>query len=203
MRRLLILALSLGLLACGGKSSPIGPSTSTPAATQPSGPVALAGSVTAPAGPIVGATVTILDGPSAGRSATTISGGQYRLDNLTAGNANVSATASGHEERRSGIALASGTNTLNFTTRTTLPWTLSGTGNTVFDMPRYFTRVRIFGEWTTAGNSNFIVYIGGRLVVNEILRGTRIYQGVHLTNGGGVTEIVSSNFIRWTFTEER
>jgi hypothetical protein len=63
--------------------------------------------------------------------------------------------------------------------------------------------VQIYGEWTTAGTSNFIVRIGGRLVVNEILRETRFYTGIHLTNGGGVVEITNSNFIRWTFTEVR
>jgi hypothetical protein len=47
------------------------------------------------------------------------------------------------------------------------------------------------------------VRIGGRLVVNEILRETIAYEGVHLTNGGGTVEIMSSNNISWTFTEER
>jgi len=82
-------------------------------------------------------------------------------------------------------------------------WTKSGAGNTVFDMPTYFPRVRIYGRWNGTTTSNFIVYIGGRLVVNEILRYTTTYEGVHLTNGGGVVEIKDSSTITWTFTEER
>ncbi|MEO8679969.1 MAG: hypothetical protein ABI665_13035 [Vicinamibacterales bacterium] len=82
------------------------------------------------------------------------------------------------------------------------PWTRSGTGNTVFDMPRTFSRVRIQGVWGRRDNSNFIVFIGGRLTVNEILRTSITYDGIHLTSGG-VVEIVSSGAISWTFTEVR
>jgi hypothetical protein len=39
--------------------------------------------------------------------------------------------------------------------------------------------------------------------VNEILRTTITYDAVHLTGGGGVTEIVNSSAIAWTFTEVR
>lgn len=79
-------------------------------------------------------------------------------------------------------------------------WTRSGQGNTVFDMPTYIRRVHIHGVWNGRDTSNFIVRIGGRLVVNEILRSSIVYDGVHLTTGG-VVEIVSSNSIAWTFTE--
>lgn len=82
-------------------------------------------------------------------------------------------------------------------------WTMSGHGNTVFDMPAYINRVRIKGRWNRTQTSNFIVHIGGRSVVNEILRNSITYEGVHLTNGGGVTEIVSSGQITWEFIEER
>jgi hypothetical protein len=81
-------------------------------------------------------------------------------------------------------------------------WTRAGQGNTVFDMPVWVRRVRIQGTWNRTGNSNFIVRVGGSLVLNEILRDSITYDGIHLVSGG-VVEIVSSNNIAWAFTEVR
>jgi hypothetical protein len=81
-------------------------------------------------------------------------------------------------------------------------WTLSGAGNTVFDVPTTVQRVRIQGTWTREGNSNFAVFIGGRLLVNEILRDSITYDGTHLTSGG-IGETRSSTNIVWSFTEVR
>ena len=97
--------------------------------------------------------------------------------------------------------------TTTSTTTTTIPapiWTFSGSGNSVFDMPTYVSRVRIFGHWSGRGTSNFIVHVGGRGVVNEILRDHNPYEGIHLVTGGGVVEVVNSGEIdNWTFTEVR
>lgn len=79
---------------------------------------------------------------------------------------------------------------------------MSGRGNSVFDMPG-IQRVRIQGTWNRTQTSNFIVRIGGRLIVNEILRDSITYDGTHLANGGGVTDIVDSAAISWTITEVR
>lgn len=83
-------------------------------------------------------------------------------------------------------------------------WTQNGTGDTVFDMPTTVARVRITGTYTGTG-ANFIVYIAGRLKVNEII-GTRwpstMFEGTYVTTGG-VVEIVSSTGVVWTFTEVR
>lgn len=81
-------------------------------------------------------------------------------------------------------------------------WTLSGHGNQVFDVPTRVQRVRIQGTWNRQGLSNFAVRIGGRLLVNEILRETITYDGTHVTTGG-VGETVSSTNIDWIFTEVR
>lgn len=84
-------------------------------------------------------------------------------------------------------------------------FTRTGTGNTVFDMPTYVARVRITATYTGSG-SNFIVKIGGNLIVNELLGtsfGPLTYAGTHLTGGGGVTEITNSTGVAWTFTEVR
>lgn len=189
--------LVVGILAgCGGGGGgPASPSAPVVAPTPAAG--ALSGSVTQNgAGAVSGATVRILDGANAGRTATTDGSGQYRIDGLSSGNANVAASANGLEVR-AGVAIA-GSTTLNLS----LPYTRSGSGNTVFDMPTNISRVRIFGRWNGTGTSNFIVRIGGRLTVNEILRTTGTYEGVHATTGG-VVEITNSSAIAWTFTEVR
>lgn len=102
----------------------------------------------------------------------------------------------------------SGTNTIGFSGTGTLDglplFSRSGTGNTVFDMPTYVSRVRIKGVWNGTGTSNFIVRVGGSLEVNEILRDmpNRTYEGTHIVSGG-VTEITNSSTVAWTFTEVR
>lgn len=84
------------------------------------------------------------------------------------------------------------------------PFTRSGVGNTVFDMPSGITRVRITGRFD-GSCENFIMRIGGRLVVNEIL-GTcsvasgRTYEGTHLVSGT-VVEVTGSNGVSWSIQE--
>lgn len=84
-------------------------------------------------------------------------------------------------------------------------WNASGVGNTVFDMPRTVSRVRITGTYRASG-SNFIVWVGGRLVVNEIIGvgrpGGPTYTGVHAVTGGEV-RIENSRDVEWTFMEAR
>jgi hypothetical protein len=81
----------------------------------------------------------------------------------------------------------------------------SGTGDSVFDMPADVARVRIIGVYT-GFSSNFIVRIGGRLTVNELLgtgwSQTR-YDGTLLTGGGGVVSITNSSGVSWSFEEVR
>lgn len=201
--RIAIALLCLFALACGG-DSPTTPSPQpTPQPAPAPAPVALSlsGTVTSSVGgPISGATVRFLDGPNSGRSTTTSTAGAYRFDGVTAGNTNLATSANCHNESRAGVSLF-GAETLNFTLpRTT--WTNGGSGNTVFDIPSCVTRVRISGTWNGSGNSNFIVYITGRLTVNEILRGTPnlSFSGTYLIAGGTV-QIVDSTFIRWTFSD--
>jgi hypothetical protein len=96
------------------------------------------------------------------------------------------------------------------TTTTTLPpraiFTVTGSGDNVFDMPTAVTRVKITGDYPSR-SSNFIVKIGGRLVVNEILGTSSIavgphFEGTYVTTGG-VVEITNSSGVVWTFTEIR
>lgn len=84
-------------------------------------------------------------------------------------------------------------------------WTSSGTGNTVLDMPTYVQRVTITGKFS-GNSSNFIIWIGQNLIVNELLGtlwGPTTYTGTHVTNGGGVVRIENSSQVAWTFTEVR
>ena len=81
-------------------------------------------------------------------------------------------------------------------------WSRSGVGDNVFDMPTYISRVKITGSYT-GNSSNFIVYIGGDLIVNELLGtvwGQTSFSGTYLTTGG-VVEIKYSSGVSWSFTE--
>lgn len=80
------------------------------------------------------------------------------------------------------------------------PFSRSGSGNTVFDMPPGVTRLLIRGRWTGRDTSNFIVRVGGSLVVNEVLRTSITYEGVHAVSGT-VVEVTNSSAIEWSFQE--
>lgn len=95
------------------------------------------------------------------------------------------------------------------TTTTTLPprplFTISGSGDNVFDMPTSVTRVKVTGDYP-GRSTNFIVEVAGRLLVNELL-GTAWpngphFEGTYITTGG-VTAITHSSGVLWTFTEVR
>jgi len=85
-------------------------------------------------------------------------------------------------------------------------WTKTGTGDMVFDMPTYVSRVRITGSYP-GYSSNFIVKVGGQLLVNVIIGSSayadgRSYDGTLITVGG-VVQITYSTGVSWTFTEVR
>jgi hypothetical protein len=83
-------------------------------AGSPASKVSLIGVIASSTGQrITGATLRILDGPNAGRS-TTSTNGDYRFDNLSVGNANLSARGSGLVELILGLFI-NGANSLNFT----------------------------------------------------------------------------------------
>lgn len=200
----LVVLILLSLAACGGgnSSAPTAPTPTTPIV------VSLSGSVSSSTGGLLsGALVTVTDGLNAGRSANTSNSGAYRIDNLTAANANVSAEANGHQSTVKGVYI-NGTNTLNFTLiPNPLPlFTKTGTGDSVFDMPTSVRRIHIVGTYT-GYCSNFIVHIGSQYAVNEIIGtctigiGTR-YDGTLLTLGG-VVSITNSSGVSWSFEEVR
>lgn len=154
--------------------------------------------------PVAGVRVGVVDaGPNAGKFALTGGDGRYSIPNMVGGGYTVSATANGYNyaDRPVGIT---GNTTLNFTIFTTVPWSRSGTGDTVFDMPTNLPRVRITGTYAS-NSSNFVVYIASRLLVNELLGtgwGQTQFVGTYLTSGG-VVEIKLSSQVAWSFTEVR
>jgi Carboxypeptidase regulatory-like domain len=169
MRRIsLVIALALVAMACGSSSTAPSAVVPTPTPTPVPVSVSLTGVVTAQSGAaLIGATVLIGDGANAGRTATTGGNGFYSFTGLTPGNGNIGASASGFLQAVKGINVGS-VSSLNFVLQTAAPFTMTGVGNTVFDMPTFITRVHIVA--TFGGNcQNFIVSIGGRTVANEIL----------------------------------
>lgn len=199
----------LSTIACGGSKSPTAPTTPTtttttvPAVTT----YTIQGRVTSAAGPAIsGATVRIVDSVNAGKSSTTDGNGSYVIAGIAPAGFTLEASASGFVAvgRASPLVAGTATATANFSL---LPGTLyskTGTGDTVFDMPTYITRVSVIGDY--GGNSsNFIVYVAGRLFINELI-GTgwkqTHFQGTYLTTGGTV-EIKSSSGVSWSFVEVR
>jgi outer membrane lipoprotein SlyB len=210
MKRLsAILCVSLAIAGCN-KDSPTAPSqatTSIPTTTTTSIPVPITATVAGVVtdantrAAIGGMSVTVFGGTYGGRTTTTDGNGYYSIAGV-AGTLTLSFA-------KPGYMLTTRTVTVNGDTRfdTAIapvppPFSRSGVGNTVFDMPTSVSRVRITGFYESC-SSNFIIRIGGRLVVNELLGrcwdSTR-YDGTHLTSGG-VVEITNSSGVQWTFTQ--
>jgi len=76
----------------------------------------------------------------------------------------------------------------------------------VFDLPSSVRRVQIHGE-ISSSSSNFIIWCGSQLVVNEIIGPGRVpvsYDGTHLVQTPGCTvEVRNSTGVSWTITEVR
>jgi hypothetical protein len=201
--RISLLSFATIVSACGSEKSPTSPST--PAPTTPT-TVSLSGTVFAQGGArLGGASIRMVDGINVGKTTTANANGDYRFDGLTPGNDNLAAHADGFEDAVNGLTI-DGTKALNFTLRTAVAWSKTGVGVSVFDMPTYITRVHIIGIYTSSCQ-NFIVHIGGRGVVNEILGTCSIaigprYEGTSVTTGGTV-EVLNASGVSWSFVEER
>lgn len=190
----------LAFASCGGdKGTPSGPSP-TPTPTT----YTLTGTVTDQNGTgLGGATVTVQDGANSGKSASTDGSGRYSLSALSSGGFTVKAAKQYYQPDARGVTLTANVSQ-DFRLAYIPPFSRSGTGDTVFDMPQSVARVHIHASYTK-NSSNFIVYVNGNLTVNELL-GTfwhaTTFDGTYLT-GGGIVEITGSAGVKWTFTEER
>ena len=206
MRTLLACVLSLVLIACGGsESNPVGPSSPSPARpTGTSGTLTGVVRVVPTSTRIGNAVVTILDGPAAGRTAITDGAGAYRFENVPFGGMSLSAVLAPFAEDRNGVT-HNGTATLDF--NLTAPvFTVTGTGDTVFDKPFWVSRIQIRGLYS-GRSSNWIVYCGNNLIVNELVGsswGNGGITGTYLVPASCTPfQIRSSSGVNWTFTEVR
>jgi hypothetical protein len=198
--RYAILVALAALAGCGRGMAPTAPST-----------VSLAGSVIAEDGAkLSGATVRIGDGANAGRSTLTNSSGEYRFDDLAAGNGTISVVADGYESVSISRRI-DGAQPLHFTLRTSAPWSRAGAGSAVVDMPRHIRAVHVVGTYTGVA-SNFLVRVGTCVIVEDRLgTGARrtVSDGTYpvtpaLTPSSGLVEIVvDSPDVSWSITEDR
>lgn len=203
LRAYAALAVLMALSACGGGSSTAPSSTPTPTPTT----FTLSGTVSdsSTGAGVSGASVTIQDGPNANRSATTDGSGHYSIAGLQQSGFTAKASATYYNALSKGIGLTSN-QSLDFALAPIPQFSVSGSGDTVFDVPVRSMRVKIHGSYS-GRCQNFILYIGSDLLVNEILGTCSIasghtFDGTYLTNGGtGHTE--SSTGVNWTVTEVR
>ncbi len=228
MRRMFTLGLVALACACGGSDSPTSPSSPPPSAT-PTRIMALEGNLgfgEIELGQSSERTLTIRNKGNApltvnGMTAPSGSGGAFTSTftsgTIAAGAAQAATIRFAPTEPRAynGTITVNGnqtggTNTIAVAAgaiNTAPPWSRSGTGDSVFDMPSTVGRVRIQAS-TPSRCQNFAVDIKGRLVVNVILgtcsvADTLSHDGTYLTPGGGVVEITISSGVNWTFTEVR
>lgn len=192
------------LLGCGGYKTPLAPSAA----------VSLVGTVTTQDGAtLAGASVRVVDGVNAGKSTMTNNEGEYRFDGLTAGIGNVTAAADSYDP----VTMSSpinGTAPLNFTLRTSTPWSTAGFGSAVFEMPSYVVSVHIVGL-NTGVASDFIVRVGACTIVDDRLgvgQFRTLSEGSYLVSEAGnpppppptrVVKIVGSPGLSWSLTEDR
>jgi hypothetical protein len=207
MNRLIALVSLAALASACGSNSPTAP-TSPPVTPPAAATFSLTGTVTSTAGgAISGATVRIVDGTNAGKSTTTASSGVYSFTGLAVAGQTVSASATFYTSASKGVSTTSN-QTLDFQLAPTPIFTVSGIGDSVFDMPTSVARVRVQAAPTTSCQ-NFIVRIGGRSSIINVILGTcsvadaRTLDSTYLTGGGGVVSITSSTGVQWTFTEVR
>lgn len=207
MIRRALIVLSLVATAGCGSSSPTSP---TPTSTTP--PVSTPAPAPAPAPTVTVTVAGVLTDANSSRAvggatvrignnqSSTDGNGYFSIGGVTPGNVTITATASNYNNASESFSL--GAQDTRRDLRIVPFWTVSGTGNTVFDMPTYVSRVRVTGRYTS-NSSNFIVKVATRLLINELL-GTAwpstTYDGTHLTSGGTV-EITSSSGVAWTFTQ--
>jgi hypothetical protein len=194
--------IAVSAASCGGSSSSTAPTPTPPGPTT----FSLSGTVTdgSTGAGINGATVTIQDGPNANRSALTDGSGHYTFGSLEQSGFTARATAAFYNPLSKGVGLTSN-QVADFSLAPVPPFSASGSGDTVFEMPTTVKKIHIHGHYS-GSSSNFIVHIAGDHVVNEII-GTCCgnvpdFDGTYLTSGGTV-EILFSSGVQWTFTEVR
>lgn len=91
----------------------------------------------------------------------------------------------------------------NGTGPSSVAWSRSGVGNDAFTKPAGVVRVRITGNYSGV-TSNFVVWCGPSLLVNELLGtgwGPTSYSGTHATPNCTNVEVRQSTGVSWQMTE--
>jgi hypothetical protein len=214
MERSLTRLLAAGVIGLGvacGSSSPSGspsstvtaPTTQTPSTFTLNGTISLATTGTGASS----ASITILDGPNAGRTTQTDASGAYSLTGLRSAGFNVSIATPGFVTATRGVNLTSDT-TLNVTLLSVTAWTMSGLGPSVFNIPNYVTTVRI-EAFPGAHCQTFNVRAGAELiwsvVIGPCLNGDphASFSSIFPIAPGTEITIREHTDVSWTFTEVR
>ena len=114
MRPAVLVVLAMSMVACGGAKVPTHPTGSPPSPSPPPAPSSptwtLSGTIseTTPTAstPIVDASVTVVDGPNAGSSATSDANGAFQLARLAPGSFLIRTQAANYVERSGSVTLA-------------------------------------------------------------------------------------------------
>ena len=145
---------------------PTSPSIAPAPSPSPTpGTVSLTGTVASSSGArLSGATVTVLDGANSGRTAVTSSNGEFRFDNMQAGNANFSARAIGFFEGTRGI-FVDGVAMLNFTLA---PVSFAGMWSVLFGTPNNGLDVSACNVSIPGGLSGQVVNVDSSGAFHEV-----------------------------------
>ena len=202
----ILVVLALFLPSCGD-DSPSAPTQPQPAPQPTSFDIAV--QVQTPRGnPVAFASLEIIDGYGVGQTFTADEDGEITLTGVE-GRTRILATSDKCSNDRQWVEppTSGTTRIVTFTIQTNNPWSRSGKGPRVFDMPRCVDRVEIRGVY---GGSceEFVVWIDGVWKVNVIL-GTCpaaiaqiSYTGWYSCTGGEV-KVEHSRGIQWTITQLR
>lgn len=149
--------------------------------------------------PVVGGTVTATNTNTTNARSGTDGNGYYSIPGVATGSTSLRLEAPNYITRSETITVGGD---MRHDTRITPFFRRTGSGDTVFDLPTSVSRVRIVADYP-GNSSNFVVYIAGRLIVNELIgRGwsSTHFEGTYLTTGGTV-EIRLSSGVSWEFQQ--
>jgi hypothetical protein len=204
MRRYIAVLLLCGSgAACGGDKSPTTPSSPEPLTFILSGTVIDRSNGQA----LSGATVVIVDGRNATKSATTDASGHYSLSGLTASGFTARATKQYYLQNSRGVTLTTNV-TQDFALDFRQPYTRSGIGDARFDFltpEAEIWQIRIQAQYTKS-SSPFVVSMEYEpAIVNEVIgtsHNTTTFEGTFNLAAGTVV-IETSSGVAWSFTEIR
>jgi hypothetical protein len=148
--------------------------------------------------PIGGATVNILSEGRAPIATSTDGNGYYSAAPVAHGRVTIEYRANGYRGKNETPVIAGD---VRRDVQLEPYFSLTGRGNSVFDLPRRSMRIRVYARWSGRGTSNFALYVGGSLVVNTILRNQNPYEGTHLVFGGVSRTEIADNVEEWRIDE--